>query len=186
MPKAVEVFNFVHPDAVERSNASALDADYFGPSLTIQSEAASCDINRILDGYNKTGLINHLNEYQGRYGDFVDAPTYHAAMNALIKAQDMFDSLPGNVRAHFENDPEKFLAFAQDPSNAQAMVDLGLATVSDSSVESAADAAPASKSPPGKRPKAGEPDGGGVEAGLTPTVKEFLQRLNTTLQEKPL
>ena len=42
-------------------------------SMTKQSFADECDINNIMKRYIKDGVVNHLNTYQGNYGDFTGA-----------------------------------------------------------------------------------------------------------------
>lgn len=98
-------------------------------TMTKQNHKAECDINNILRGYQRTGILQHAAAYQGRYGNFISAPDYQAAMNALIEADEMFASLPAKVRNRFENDPAKFLEFAQDPSNEAEAREMGLLPV---------------------------------------------------------
>lgn len=96
-------------------------------SRTHQSFENETNINSIMAKYEKTGLISHFNKHKGKYGNFIDAVDYHTAQNRIIEAQDAFYSLPSKVRAKFENAPEKFLEFAQNPDNLEEMVNLGLA-----------------------------------------------------------
>lgn len=96
------------------------------PSLTKQSEADSCDINKIMGQYEKTGLLPHINHYQGRYEDLGDARSYHENLNSVIAAQDAFDSLPASIRTRFHNDPALFLDFVSDPDNKEEMEKMGL------------------------------------------------------------
>lgn len=95
-------------------------------SRTKQAFKDECDINRVMKKYEKTGVITHVNRFSGRYGDFISAPDYQAACNAVLAAQDMFMTLPSKVRARFENDPRAFLEFAQNPDNVDEMRELGL------------------------------------------------------------
>lgn len=97
------------------------------PTLTKQSFKDECDINNILKKYQKTGLLDHVNKYQGDYGDYIDAPSYQEAQNRILDAQYMFMSLPATVREKFKNDPGMFLDFVHDPKNEDAMVEMGLA-----------------------------------------------------------
>ena len=48
-------------------------------------------------------------------------------MNQVAEAFEMFQSIPARIRALFDNSPQKFLEFAQNPKNADKMVELGLA-----------------------------------------------------------
>lgn len=97
------------------------------PSLTKQSFKDECDINRIMSKWEKTGVIDHVRQIQGQYGDFTDVKDYRSALDAVIQAQDAFDGFPAELRARFSNDPALFLDFVQDPSNMEEMIKLGLA-----------------------------------------------------------
>lgn len=97
------------------------------PSLTVQDEKDACDINRILERFQKTGVLEHIKNNPPRYGDFSDVPNYQESLNKVIQAKEMFMELPATIREKFLNDPLKFLEFANNPKNADAMVDLGLA-----------------------------------------------------------
>ena len=96
------------------------------PSRTKQSDKDSCDINILMKRYEKDGLVSHLNEHQGQYGDFLGIPDYQDALNQISAAQDAFASLPASVRKKFDNDPAQFIDFAQNPDNLDAMVEMGL------------------------------------------------------------
>ncbi len=96
------------------------------PSLAQQQFKAETDINTIMHRFEKTGIIEHFNEHNGRYGDFSNVQSYQASLNQVMAAQDAFMSLPAGIRKRFDNDPEEFLAFATDPVNDEEMFDLGL------------------------------------------------------------
>lgn len=95
-------------------------------SLTKQSFQKETDINNIMKQFAKTGLLTHTMSVQGRYGDFVSAPEYHEAMNQILAAQEAFASLPSKIRNRFNNNPEDFLSFTQDPGNTDELIKLGL------------------------------------------------------------
>jgi len=97
------------------------------PSLTHQEFRDECDINNIMKRYERDRTLVHLNRYQGDYGDFSEVPSFQEAQHVIQAATEMFMTLPARVRAQFENDPSKFLNFAQDPANVDKMVELGLA-----------------------------------------------------------
>ena len=99
-----------------------------GKSRTNQSMSKDADINNIMKRYEKTGLIEHTNQYQGDYGDFTQAMEYHEALNFVRASQEMFMTLPAPIRAEFDNDAGRFLSFVNDPKNAEAMIEMGLAT----------------------------------------------------------
>lgn len=97
-----------------------------GPSMTKQSFKDECDINTIMARYEKDGVVTHVKEHEGQYGDFTLGFDYHDAMNRVHAARDMFMSLPAGIRTKFDNDPGKFLDFVSDPKNSDAMVEMGL------------------------------------------------------------
>lgn len=99
-----------------------------GPSLTHQSMTDECDINQIMQRWQKTGIIEHRNTYEGQYADFTNTPAdYHESMNAVLKADEMFGTLPSSVRRRFHNDPGNFLEFVADPNNSDELIKMGLA-----------------------------------------------------------
>lgn len=95
-------------------------------SLTHQSMKDECDINLIMARYQSTGLIEHVNQFEGNYGDFMDATDYHSAMNEVLAANDAFASLPSSIRERFSNDPAQFLDFVHDDKNRDEMIKMGL------------------------------------------------------------
>jgi phage internal scaffolding protein len=95
-------------------------------SRTKQSFKDECNINKIIAKFHKTGVIDHLNKYQGRYED-CDGTEFRDAMEKIAKASTMFEELPSSIRTQFENDPAKFLDFTTNPENLEEMRDMGLA-----------------------------------------------------------
>lgn len=76
----------------------------------IQSHAESCDIQIIL---NKAqyGDLSGLNAVKGIFGDFTEMPKSYAEFLQLkIDSTIMFNKLPADVRAKFDNDPNQFFA----------------------------------------------------------------------------
>lgn len=97
-------------------------------SLTHQSMAPECDINTIMRKYEKTGVLEHRNNFHGQYGDFADVPAdYQESMNHVLAADEMFQTLPARIRRRFHNDPGAFIAYATDPSNQDELIAMGLA-----------------------------------------------------------
>jgi phage internal scaffolding protein len=101
--------------------------DFEGVSLTQQCFKDECDVNRIVEKYQKTGLIDHVNTHQGQYADLGDGITFEAAMDHILKAEEAFTSLPSFIRKRFSNDPREFLEFVNDPDNGDELVRMGLA-----------------------------------------------------------
>lgn len=98
------------------------------PGLTKQSMKDDADINFIIEKYNRTGVINFRQNRSGEYLDVSEYPIdFQDAMNTVIKAQDMFNDMPSELRKRFGNDPGTFLDFVHDPANKEALYDLKLA-----------------------------------------------------------
>lgn len=96
-------------------------------SKTQQQFQKECDVNFIVHQNEATGLVTHLNRGTPAWGvDLSDAPTYQEALNLVMDAQASFASLDARVRARFENDPVKLLAFLDNPDNLQEAISLGL------------------------------------------------------------
>lgn len=95
--------------------------------LTKQSFEEESNINIIMARYVKTGMLDHLNQYGGDYGNFIGFQDYHTSMNLILDAGQAFMALPAQTRAKFGNDPQTFLAFVQDPDNLEEMREMGLA-----------------------------------------------------------
>ena len=95
-------------------------------SLTQQAFVDDCDVNLIMKRYEQTGLLNHVAKYEGHYGDFTGPTDYHTAMNMVIAAREMFETLPSGLRKQFANDAGAFLQWANDPENEAQMRELGL------------------------------------------------------------
>lgn len=97
-----------------------------GESMTRQSHKKECDINVIVSRFNKDGVVTHIAKHGGSYGDVTGAD-YRTMMNQVVRAQEMFDELPSEVRKRFGNDPATFLDFVQDEKNLEELRKMGLA-----------------------------------------------------------
>ncbi len=95
-----------------------------------------CDINTIMQRFQKDGITDHVNKHQLEYG-FATPVQYHQAMNIITAADSMFNDLPSSLRNEFSNNPQAFLEFVQDEKNAERAQELGIAL----STEAAAKAA---------------------------------------------
>ena len=99
--------------------------EHVGPSMVQQHFKDECDINRIVKKYTETGLVTHVASSPGEYG-ISDGTSFTEAMFLVTQAQEQFDQLPSEVRAHFNNDPADFLDAAHDDERYDEFVDLGL------------------------------------------------------------
>lgn len=96
-------------------------------SRTKQADKDQTDIHKILDRYNRTGLVDHVAKGVAQYGDFTNVNEYQEALNITLRAQQSFAGLPAKVRAKFGNDPGAFFEFATNPENHEKLVEMGLA-----------------------------------------------------------
>ena len=87
----------------ERQNAPVA-----GISITEQHHKKSCDINSIVAKYQKTGLVDHINKHEAKYGD-VSGYDYKTAQDLVAEQKTIFYELPSQVRAEFDNDPANYL-----------------------------------------------------------------------------
>lgn len=95
--------------------------------LTRQEFADECDINVLLAQYERTGVLNHYSSRTPQYLDVSDVPDLAHALEAVERAETAFMTLPASARREFDNDPVKFVEFAQDPANLPRMREWGLA-----------------------------------------------------------
>lgn len=107
----------------------------------IQAYKDECDINCIMSKNFETGALSWLNAMQGTYED-VTGCDFQTCMDQVVRAQEAFDALPSKLRDRFANDPQRFLDFVHDPSNAQEMITLGLRNPPPAAAESAPVAVP--------------------------------------------
>ena len=97
-----------------------------GESMTQQQFKAECDVNNILAKYKRTGMLTHIQKHQGNFGDFSSIEDYQTSLGKLMQAQQSFESLPSELRAKFDNDPAKLIAYLSDEKNNAEAVKLGL------------------------------------------------------------
>lgn len=95
--------------------------------MTRQEFKDECDINVLLAHYERTGQFFHLNGGTPQYLDVSEVPDFAGALAIVEKAREAFMQLPAKARAEFDNDPGKFVAYAEDPANLPRMREWGLA-----------------------------------------------------------
>lgn len=94
-------------------------------SLAIQSAKDETDINTIVRKFGLTGeLPSDIKMPQT--GDFTNIPDFHTAMNIIRTTQEEFLRVPAEVRARFNNDPQRFMEFVEDDSNRDEARKMGL------------------------------------------------------------
>lgn len=95
------------------------------PPVTKQSFKDECDINVLMSRYERSGILDFVNENEPYYGD-ISPIDFQEAMNIVAKGQSMFEAMPAKLRTRFDNRPEKFLEFIQNDSNRAEAISLGL------------------------------------------------------------
>jgi phage internal scaffolding protein len=103
------------------------DMAHFAPSMTKQEFADDCDINTLMARYEAGGAISHVNRQAPVYMDVTQVPDLRGHLDAMREASFAFMALPAKVRKEFDNDPERFVDFAQQPESLGKMREWGLA-----------------------------------------------------------
>jgi len=120
------------PTQIRTSNMlpdRSTDVDNLEPSRTQQQFQQECDINYIVKQNMETGFISHTNKRAPIWGaDLGEATDLKSAMDFVRETNELFNSYDADLRARFQNDPQKFLDFFNDPDNAEEAIKLGLAT----------------------------------------------------------
>ena len=88
----------------------------YSDGRTKQSFKDETDINKILSRAQKTGTVSHLAKHQPMYGDYANFD-FVENERMLVKAREIFDELPSEIRKEFRNSPGEFFEFANDPAN---------------------------------------------------------------------
>lgn len=133
-------------------------------SRTKQSFRDECNINNIMARYQKTGAIEHQNKHQGTYG-FATSLDFRESLELIDNAQRLFDDLPSSIRKKFDNQPDQFLEFVQDPANRPEMAEMGLlsAEAAEALRESEVPEGDVSEPPASEITPVPNPDGSGTE-----------------------
>lgn len=106
---------------LNKFQAKRLKTEIKGESLTQQQFKDDCDINKIMERFKATGMLNHFNKFEGTYDD-VPAISYTEAIETKLKVETMFQELPSAIRRDFDEDPTKFLMAINDPDNNQEIL----------------------------------------------------------------
>lgn len=95
---------------------------------TRQDQANDADINVIVKRYGLTGQLPVVPPKIPLEADFREAGQFDlaSALRFVRGAHDAFMSFPAEIRARFENDPAKFVAFVENPANRDECIKLGL------------------------------------------------------------
>lgn len=100
--------------------------DFGDVSRTRQEFKKECDVNEIMRRFKASGIMP-VGNGTPKYLDCTAVPQFHDAMQLLIDAENAFMRLPALVRKEFDNDPQAFVAFAQEADNLPKLREWGLA-----------------------------------------------------------
>lgn len=92
--------------------------------MTLQEFKEDTMIDVIMKRYNQDQPVTHLNRNEPWYG-FVPATDFKQAMDIATGATEKFQSLPSQVRKHFDNDPFQFMSSLQDEHIEKTLEELG-------------------------------------------------------------
>lgn len=95
-------------------------------SLAKQEFKDQCDINHIMRQFNSGKQITHIRQMQGQYMNLTELPNLFEAKQIIATAHDTFMTLPSQIRARFDNDPQALITFLNDPNNNPEAIKLGL------------------------------------------------------------
>ena len=88
---------------------------------TKQSFRDEVNINNILDKYQATGQLTHVRQHPGVYGDFSNINDLQGAIEKVRQAQQLFESLPSEMRKTFNNNASEFIKFSSTASPSELM-----------------------------------------------------------------
>lgn len=102
----------------------SMESSDFGPKkyddgMTKQSYKDQTDINKILEKSQVTGTVGWVRREQAQFGDFTDMPDLLEAKQRLDTAHDIFNGAPSEIRREFNQSPEQFFKYVNDPANAE-------------------------------------------------------------------
>lgn len=111
-------------DTDEASQESGL---YCPPEegMTQQQFKDECDINTIVERFGLTGELPETNNLPVS-GDFTEAKSFEESMLQIRKANEAFMEFPAHIRAEFNNDPGRMIAFLEDEDNRDKALKMGI------------------------------------------------------------
>lgn len=92
---------------------------------TQQNFKEECDINTIVQRFNLTGQLPE-NLKLPQYVNYEGVFDFQTAMQTMMEAEEQFMSVPAHIRAQFDNSPQKFLEYCENPNNREGLRKLGL------------------------------------------------------------
>jgi len=113
------------------------------PSKTVQDEKDACDINKIVERFDRTGLVTHLAKGVPRMLDVSELGDFKSTADKVIAVEKWFEGLPAKVRQAFQNDARVMLERVNDPASRELFEALDLKVLTDKGEAPAAPPPPA-------------------------------------------
>lgn len=92
---------------------------------TQQHFRARTDIREIVKRAQRGGTLP-VGRAKLYYGDFSNIPDVHQAFQIVQQAHDSFKKLPAKIRDQFQNNPENFISYINNPKNREECLKLGV------------------------------------------------------------
>ncbi len=90
---------------------------------TKQSQAAECDINKLLERAARDGSLSHLDEFGGTYGSF-EGYDFEKHVTKIAEGQSIFENLPAEIKREFAQSPQRFFEYVTNPDNLERLPEL--------------------------------------------------------------
>ena len=126
-----------------------------GHDMAKQSMKDECDINKMIERFRKSGMIEALDNQPQLYADVSGYGDYHGSLEIVRQTDELFMTLPADVREEFANDAGAFVEFAANPANRDKMLEMGLLKPESGEPMAASAEGPEPESAPG--PQAPDP-----------------------------
>lgn len=82
------------------------------------------DVNNIVNRYVKHGVMPELRK-SGMYADVSKYGDYAECLAKVEKGNELFSSLPSEIRNRFNGNPQEMIDFLNNPENREEMIKLG-------------------------------------------------------------
>ncbi len=112
-------------DNLDYRGKKRFQTDNFGESQTIQSDNHNADINKIMERFKQTGIIDSLDAGELMFKDVSEFTDLADALNQAKIAEVEFMKLPSKVREIFDHDVAVWLDSAHDEEKRDALVAAG-------------------------------------------------------------
>lgn len=106
------------------STMKTFKSDSYTDGRTKQAFKDQTDINKLLVRAQQGDSISHLAKHGAMYGDFTDIDDLLTAHNRLERGNQIFRSLPGEIKREFNQSAREFFNYVNDPANADKLEDL--------------------------------------------------------------